>query len=998
MMEKVLVSLVRRPFGRDEMLNFLNLLQVIGLGVMIFSISYILRKRKDNKYDYLIILIFAVLLQNIGYLLLVFSPTKEAALQGLKVEYVGTSVIPYFYVMFVLKYLGKKYPNALKAVHLLISSLILVGTWNCENMYFYYTTIEFVDTGMFPHLVMGKGILYGIMLANVAWLYGISLFYAIRMLISGEVTDKRKRILFAFITASCIPVLALLSYAFGLVSNYDFTPLADMLVVSLLVIYSVKENVFDLVNLAKDQVFDIMDDAILIVDENYRLLESNAGAKKMFQELMNPENCSEDKRRKQIRSLFQGGEVHEFSMDDRCYQVRTYQFKDDDQKIHGGVALILDITKQKNDMKQLILLREEADSANRAKSNFLATVSHEIRTPMNAIVGMSDLIMEESVGRKVYYYACDIKAASDNLLRIIDEILDVSQMELGKMQLHPSEYDFPKMLEKIHVDAEEDAKKKGLNLKFNLEQSLPKHLYGDEKRVGQILWGLLDNAIKFTRKGKIEFILRAQKKNNNRVKIICKVIDTGIGIKKDQTRELFQNFQQIDSDMNRQNEGVGLGLAVSKRLAKMMGGDITIESEIGIGSIFTAELFQEIRDEWEEESKGKEVHGKESLKIPSFEAPEAHVLVVDDNKVNLKVAQKFLEAYALHVTLAESGRESINLVRQKRFHAIFMDYMMPEMDGVEATRLIRKEAGENGQEVPIIALTANVSDEAREMFANNGVFLFLVKPIDRKEMDSVLNEVIPEEMKREKNSSRTSTFLNVKSLSSDEIYSETPKKEAHPGKKSSEAPEDKKEFQIMKRVKKLREIDEAVVEERFGEHAEDYVELLGIYAEEGYEKIKLMQTAAEQMDAKNYGILVHGLKSASANIGAMSLSNRAKSHEMAAKSGNLEGIREDVARLLDEYANLLNLLKRIMKLNVSVQETDRKRELSKAQLKELLQSALMKIEDFHTKDALEDIRSIMNTYLLDAATDQLLKNAEKKIKIYDDEAAEDMIREYLKKL
>ena len=390
-------------------------------------------------------------------------------------------------------------------------------------------------------------------------------------------------------------------------------------------------------------------------------------------------------------------------------------------------------------------MREQAEAANRSKSNFLANMSHEIRTPMNAIVGMSELLIEESKGRKIQEYAYDIKTAALNLLAIINDILDFSKVEAGKMDLVEDEYSVIEEMQDTINLVKIAAEQKGLQFKINLADNIPGKLYGDAGRIRQVLINILNNAIKFTKEGYIRLDVTGQYIASDVIDLKLVVEDTGIGIKKEDLTAIFESFRQLDMNRNRQCEGTGLGLAITKQLISLMDGDIQVESEYGKGTRFTIHIKQRVVDKTTIAETGKQTSSAKSAeeeKPTSFNG-DYRVLLVDDNAMNRKVANAMLKTYNFKLAEADSGKAAIERIKHMKYDMILMDHMMPEMDGVEATKIIREECGENGKNAIIIALTANAINGAREMYLENGFDDFLSKPFDRKQLQDLLEKWVP---------------------------------------------------------------------------------------------------------------------------------------------------------------------------------------------------------------------------------------------------------------
>ena len=371
-------------------------------------------------------------------------------------------------------------------------------------------------------------------------------------------------------------------------------------------------------------------------------------------------------------------------------------------------------------------------------------MSHEIRTPMNAIIGMDEMILRESKDDRIQKYATDIRSAGRTLLSIINDILDLSKIESGKMELSPVEYDFASVLNDTVNMTMSKAKEKGLAYELNAEPDIPSGMFGDEIRVRQIILNLTNNAIKYTEKGSIGVHISF---DHHLSKLKIRVSDTGIGIRSEDMERLFSSFQRLDETRNRNIEGTGLGLNITKQLAEMMGGTITVESEYGKGSVFTAEIFQKIVDDTPigDFNERLSLFRNETDEFkPTLLAPDAKILIVDDNDMNLEVITELLKDSKMRITTALSGLECVDILRRKAFDIIFLDQMMPGMSGTQTLELIRQE--HLADHTPIIALTADAIVGARDSYIKEGFTDYLSKPVMYNELEELLHKYLDKDL------------------------------------------------------------------------------------------------------------------------------------------------------------------------------------------------------------------------------------------------------------
>ena len=393
--------------------------------------------------------------------------------------------------------------------------------------------------------------------------------------------------------------------------------------------------------------------------------------------------------------------------------------------------------------------KAEIESLNRAQNSFFSSMSHEIRTPINTIIGLNEMILREKISEEVAEDAVNIQSASKLLLSLINDILDMSKFASGQMQLTPVNYHPGDMLSEIVGMLWLKAKEKGLEFKVNVSPDIPDELFGDEVRIKQILINVLNNAIKYTKEGSVSLSIECNTVKEGTVNVIYTVTDTGIGIKKENIPFLFTAFKRVDEERNRHIEGTGLGLSIVKQFVDLMEGKITVNSVYTKGSTFIIEIPQktagdkligEIHIESQAPSRRYLTHSKR------FEAPDARVLVVDDNASNLLVISKLLRETRVHVDTAASGEEALKKTLNTFYHVIFMDHLMPEMDGIECFKALRAQTGGLCKESKVIALTANAGSDNRDLYAEEGFDGYLSKPVTGDELERELYRILPKNM------------------------------------------------------------------------------------------------------------------------------------------------------------------------------------------------------------------------------------------------------------
>lgn len=393
--------------------------------------------------------------------------------------------------------------------------------------------------------------------------------------------------------------------------------------------------------------------------------------------------------------------------------------------------------------RKLAVAAEAANQANEAKSYFLSTMSHDIRTPLNAIIGMNEMILRDSHEDSTLSYAESIRAAGNTLLGIINDILDLSKIEAGKMEIIEVDYNFASLLNDLVNMVQRKADEKCLNFKLEVDRDIPRILHGNEIRIKQVITNILSNAVKYTKEGSVVFSVSSTKCEDkpDHINLHVSVKDTGIGIKKEELDRLFVAFERIEEKRNRNIEGTGLGMAIAQSFLNMMGSKLQVESEYGVGSEFSFDLEQKVV-KWEPlgdfDTAFKSFIRKRKIYRVRFVAPKARVLVVDDMEVNLKVFVNLLSRTRMQIDTADSGDTCIALFKHNPYDVIFLDHMMPDKDGIETIKEMKACTDTPNQKTPIICLTANAVSGMREMYINAGFDDYLTKPIDTGRLESML--------------------------------------------------------------------------------------------------------------------------------------------------------------------------------------------------------------------------------------------------------------------
>jgi PAS domain S-box-containing protein len=548
--------------------------------------------------------------------------------------------------------------------------------------------------------------------------------------------------------------------------------------------------------------------------------------------------------------------------------------------------------------RNLEIETKSALAASEAKSRFLASMSHEIRTPMNAIIGMSELMRTDNLDAVQQRYFSDIRNMSQSLLQIINDILDYSKIEAGKMELFPADYDIFALYENVCSITRLTMTDKSLAFRHHIADDLPRALWGDAVRVRQIITNILNNAVKYTPTGYIDLILSAVEKAGQNFLSVC-VKDTGIGIKPEDFPKLFGAFEQADQEKNSGIVGTGLGLSITRQLVDMMGGEITLESEYGKGSTFTILLPLVPGD------PAQVAQAEEMKRTARF--TDAKVLVVDDNSVNLSVALGFLLKHGIKADTAGSGAEAIDQVRTGQYDLVFMDHMMPGMDGIEALAAIRALEGEYYKKLPLVALSANAISGMREFFLASGMDDFLAKPIDPIELNRVLLKWLPPE----------------------KLQAEADETPAPP-----DAVYDAWLDDLMHELLTLDDLSVTTGLARTG-GPEIYAHILRQFCKGLDGDIDAIKAFMKAGNWKDYSIRLHSLKSTFANMGNQFLTDWALSLEEAAVSGDIEKCRNESKNYCIEMAKFRAKLLRTALTEDPVNKIDKNAVTAPELIKEL---------------------------------------------------------------
>lgn len=896
---------------------FVNCLAVVFSTITaICGISYFMREKNAGSLRYFMLIMgFFGALWSGGYGIMGFTETSEGAAVFRAIGVVGiagfmmTEALMVAYMIELPKGLFRIYASVF-GIFAAVDLLFFIPDYHefvrIDGRMCYYSTNSI---GRAVHSAFLAFIAVTMLVIAIVWVrkekHTRQVYYVRAAILSNFA------ILFSIIPDTILPLLGKPSFpssAYGMFLTYMITWF-----------WATRFNAFSItVGNLSQYIYESANTAILIFDEHFQLFLVN----KYGRELLGINKVENQKLSELFQSteeeadrLFAGvlkdnkgvAELVSAHGEVSC-SLNFSVAKDFHEDPYCIVCFVYDLTKEKNMLEQLV-------RANEAKSQFLANMSHEIRTPINGILGMDNMILKECKDEGLREYAKNIQSAGQSLLSIINDILDISKIESGKLEILPIKYELFSILNDCYNLTKAKLQEKPLEFEIQVNENLPSWLYGDEVRIRQIINNFLSNAVKYTKQGKVTFCLDYEQKSGEQILLIISVADTGIGIKEEDLGKLFTSFTRIEEKRNRNIEGTGLGLNLTKNLVDLMGGEVLVESTYGKGSCFTARIPQKIVDATpmgDFSRRYQQYLSSSDDDTLSFSAPEAKILVVDDVEMNLKVVKGLLKETKIQIDTAASGGQCLERVKTTRYDVIFLDHMMPEMDGIETLQNMKLLTDNLNGEVPVIMLTANAIVGAKEEYMQAGFTNYLTKPIQETELLEMLLKYLPEELVCESEEMKTSddavqpeATANIEEAVTAEHMEELGTEE--PGMAVDIY---KSEMGRMQQLEKLEGMDIQTGLSYCMNDEDFYVEMLGEYLKS--DKMSKLERFFSDEDWDNYRTLVHALKSTSLTIGAVHLSGEAKALEMAAKDGDADYIRSHHKVVLDEYIELMGRIREIL--------------------------------------------------------------------------------------
>ena len=764
----------------------LHILLALAAIYPFFALFFLIFMSKEGYDVPSLLLSVTMAISNVGYYMLSTSDNLQEAMLANRITYFGGVYLPLMITLSVAQLCRFRVPRQVKATAYFLCGLVTWLIFSRSDKGYFYKSVEFHNEDGFGYLTKvygwGHTCFQLLLFANILF----SFYIIIRTLIERrrDVPARNVWMLFEALTGSALVYVA--ERAAGL--HFDVMPVVYCIDLIVIVTLAGKTEMYNVSGLVMQTYEEMERYGYLVLDSHFRYMGSNIFARRVFPYLEycsveHPIELQEELARKtdayplfeEILSPlrhFADGTLSEEDATDREVEVgfihlgcsfhalksnglfkKTYgyfvEMVDDTSKAESMRMQMLGAKRMQEQIARAENFSREAQIANRAKSDFLAAMSHEIRTPINAVLGMNAMILRESGEENIREYARDIGESAQILLDTINDILDISKVESGRLELNPAEYRLKDLLHESVSLVEIRARDANLNFLVEADSGLPSVLYGDMIRIRQILVNLLINAVKYTHEGSVTLRVNASPETPEKPDVLflrLQVEDTGIGIKEENLGRIFHTFQRVDEEQNGRVEGTGLGLAITQQLVHLMRGEITVSSEYGKGSVFTVMLPQRIVDARPMgafsigERRKEPVRAQAEQKILTTE--RGRILAVDDVDMNLKVLRVLLKNTQLELETALSGQEALDKIASEHYDLIFLDHMMPEMDGVEVLRRMQEMENCPNAQTPVITLTANAIRGAMEGYLKIGFTDYLAKPFKPEELESMIKKYL----------------------------------------------------------------------------------------------------------------------------------------------------------------------------------------------------------------------------------------------------------------
>ena len=952
--------------------DILLTIQYITVSVLFAEIWIVFLGWKNSVHSYLFLSCVATFVINIGYLFEMKAQTGEAYLTALKLSYAGRVWITFSLFLFAAKMCRIRLPKWVVAALALLHTGIYATVLMIGKNSLYYSSYQFTREVSLPVFTHTNGVMHDLLMCMNGIFACLGMWWLIREYRREKGGKARSRYL-CLIMSFGVQILSFImeiSGVLGISRFYDLTMPGALLGTVFLLIGILGFDLMGTKEIARDFVIDRISEGIIAVDNDGRIQYYNEPVTRLYPEFdhffgknetsekfshkKEAEPSEPEALMRRIRTPYDiVSEISEAVRTDEtiCIGERIYTPEENALEFqgesYGKLYVLVDDTQHYHYMEEIQKQRDIADRANEAKSLFLASMSHEIRTPINAVIGMDEMILRESNEKGIRAYAADIMSAGKTLLSLINDILDLSKVEEGKMDIIPVQYDLSSLINDLVNVIRSRAEKKGLKFNVRVERQIPHLLVGDEIRIRQCVMNLLTNAVKYTETGEVKLSVFAEKTDESHISLCFTVLDTGIGMKEEDMENLFSPYKRIEEKRNRAIEGTGLGMSITRQILALMGSELKVHSEYGKGSEFSFAVGQEVA-KWERigditarlNDLSSGTHEYREL----FHAPKARILVVDDTEMNLTVMKSLLKRTLVRVDTAMSGKDAVQMCDDTPYDILFIDHMMPDMDGIETLKAIRSSG--MSKDVPSVALTANAVSGAREMYLAAGFTNYLSKPVDGEKLERLLKSMLPSE----------------KVVSADDG--------AELGDHSAEkSPDEEKNDGWWERLASMDEIDAQAGLKNCGSE-EGYLSVLSVFHQTAKDKADEIERFYQNGDTDNYTIKVHALKSSARIIGAEDLSELARVLEDAGKKGDNRFIEDHTDELLKMY-RLLN--DGLCWLDSTDEELP---EISEGALREAYQT-IIEIAGSYDYELMEDILKHLRGYRLSPSDRERLSDISK---------------------
>ena len=857
---------------------------------------------------------------NIGYFRVAVAESVGEAILANGLVYLCTCFLQMSYLTYIFSFCKIRMPKIMSGILFIISSLIGGLSLSTHKNHMIYDTVDITQRNDLTFIAKTYGPLHKVYYMLLAFYLVLDIIILAYGLKRKDVSKKHIVLLFT------LYIINLGSFIMtrGLEFDYELQPAAYILTEIVLIVMSRRLRIYAIADTAVSSIMQEGKTAFISFDLSRHFLGFSGPALDYLPELsklyidgpLYKDNDRFEEIHKWLNAVTTTGKTAEFDSERTessfhisasylyikkkpvCYQIR-----------------IEDRTDERKYIALLQKAKQSAEDVSRAKGDFLANMSHEIRTPINAILGMDEMILRESSEEQTLEYAEDIRKAGNTLLGLINDVLDFSKIEAGKMDIIPVDYQLSSVLNDLTNIIQPRADAKGLEFKVKVDPTTPDYLHGDEIRLKQIIMNILTNAVKYTKQGSVTLSVSFTRTDGGYISLRVSVADTGIGIKKEDIDKLYIAFERIEENRNRSIEGTGLGMSITQQLLALMNSRLEVESEYGEGSVFSFTLSQEVIKNSPigdyERSLERSLSERKKYR-ESFKAPYAKVLVVDDVEMNLVVFKNLLKKTDIRIDTASSGEMAVRLAKVRRYDLIFLDHRMPNKDGIETLAEIRADKDGANVETPAVCLTANAVSGVREKYIAAGFCEYLTKPIDPKKLESLIIELLPEDL----------VVIEQEEIADAEEEENTASAAPAPA-----AP------------------DRAI---------------LDIYLNSIDEMSDLIEQLYNSEDWANYTIKVHALKSTSRLVGETDIADLAEKMEHAGDSGDIDAIRENTSHLLEMYRAVKT------KYGVESKADDAEEKADLPEISEdLLEDAYAAIREAAKDrdfDALCDVLDELNTY------------------------------------